>query len=471
MNSRQTVFVVDDDQDLLRYLARLLSSKGYEVVTASSGAEALERLRGGFLPTVMILDLMLPEVDGMTILAQAKILYKDLPVVIVTAHGATKNIIEAVKLGAYDYLVKPFEPAELEVSLKNALEKKELIEEVTKLKEKVGEREEDEEFVTASEAMLKIKEKIRQISDTDVTILIQGESGVGKEVIARYVHAHSHRRNKPFVKINCAALPTELLESELFGYEKGAFTGAFRTKPGKFEIASGGTILLDEIADMSLPLQAKLLQVLQDGTFARLGGQKDVKADARVIAATNKNLEACVKNMSFREDLYYRLNIIDVYVPPLRERKEDILLLTKYLLEKYNKKYNGKMHNPSEQLLKLFMAYDWPGNVRELENVIKKLILLGDEAPIIEEIYRKISQRAVQQSTPQAATNHTDLKRIKKGAALAAEREIILNVLKQTKWNRSKAAEILNISYKALLYKMKDCGIKPPPGVHNKRAK
>ncbi len=325
----------------------------------------------------------------------------------------------------------------------------------------VGEMTRDEGiFIYASDQMHRIKEIIDQIANTDVTVLIQGESGVGKEVVARSIHLNSFRKEKPFVKVNCAALPQELLESELFGYEKGAFTGAYRQKPGKFELADGGTIFLDEISEMSLSLQSKLLQVLQDREFSRLGGKKDIRVDVRVLVATNKNIEEGVKEGRFREDLYYRLNVVNITLPPLRERREEIPIFVEYFLEKYSKKYGKTMLPLSDKLMKVFSEHHWLGNVRELENVIQRFIVLGNEKAIIEEL----GPAAKKNSVPGRKTSPTrkswpSLREINKEAVKKAESETIVKALEMVNWNRKKAADILNISYKALLYKIKETGL------------
>jgi two-component system response regulator AtoC len=316
-------------------------------------------------------------------------------------------------------------------------------------------------FIYASDQMLRIKEIIDQIANTDVTVLIQGESGVGKEVVARSIHLNSFRREKPFVKVNCAALPSELLESELFGYEKGAFTGAYRQKPGKFELANGGTIFLDEISEMSLSLQGKLLQVLQDREFSRLGGKKDIRVDVRVLVATNKNMEEGVKGGRFREDLYYRLNVVNIIIPPLRERKEEIPIFVEYFLDKFSKKYQKKGHRLSDKIIKVFSQYHWSGNVRELENVIQRLVVLGNEKAILEEltpITQKDSIPGKKKKTDLTKKAWPSLKDVNKEAMKKAESEAIFKALELTNWNRKKAALILNINYKTLLYKIKETG-------------
>ncbi len=322
-------------------------------------------------------------------------------------------------------------------------------------------------FLYESPEMRKIVETINQIADTDVTVLIEGESGVGKELVARALHYRSARRTRPFIKVNCAALPEELLESELFGYEKGAFTGAYSRKPGKFELAHGGTIFLDEVAEISPSLQAKLLQVLQDGEFARLGGKRDIQVDVRVLVATNKSLGEYVKEGRFREDLYYRLNVLNIHVPPLRERREEIPMLIQYLLEKNCRKYNESVSTLSSKTTELLLNYDWPGNVRELENMIKRFVVLGDEEVIKRELNAPLSAEHPVDVKPQGSEDPKllSLKEISRKAALEAEAEVIAKTLEQTRWNRKKAAKLLGVSYKALLYKIKESGLDRTPAL------
>jgi two-component system response regulator AtoC len=340
-----------------------------------------------------------------------------------------------------------------------------------------------------SQKMAEVCDLMKRIADTDVTVLIRGESGTGKELVARTVCASSLRCDKPFVKVNCAALPAELLESELFGFERGAFTGAIHQKPGKFEFANRGTIFLDEVSEMSGALQAKLLQVLQDGEFSRLGGKHDVRVDVRIIAATNRDLERSVGTGEFREDLFFRLNVVSIQLPPLRARREDIPALTEYFMSKYSRQYNRKGREISPETMSLFVQYDWPGNVRELENVIKRAVVLGGEEEIRRDVTRGIELSAQRAGLPPRALNRVvrrpdgeaaspalpatptqiaaaahqarnySLKEVARTAARQAERELISRVLQQTCWNRKEAAEILSISYKALLYKIKDSGL------------
>jgi two-component system response regulator AtoC len=317
-------------------------------------------------------------------------------------------------------------------------------------------------FIYASGQMHRIKEIIDQIANTDVTVLIQGESGVGKEVVARSIHLNSLRREKPFVKVNCAALPQELLESELFGYEKGAFTGAYRQKPGRFELANGGTIFLDEISEMSLSLQGKLLQVLQDREFSRLGGKKDIRVDIRVLIATNKNIEEEIKHGRFREDLYYRLNVVNITIPPLRERREEIPIFVEYFLDKFSKKYQKSLNPVSDKIMKAFFKHDWLGNVRELENVIQRLVVLGNEKAMIEELTPMTRSDSIPEKKKKNGSTQKigpSLKEVQQEAIKKAESEMILKVLERTNWNRKKAADLLSISYKTLLYKVREYGL------------
>ena len=328
--------------------------------------------------------------------------------------------------------------------------------------------------------MLEVRELIGRVADTDVTVLIRGESGTGKELVARAIHTASPRRDRTFVKVNCAALPAELLESELFGFERGAFTGAIHHKPGKFEFANQGTMFLDEISEMGAPLQSKLLQVLQDGEFARLGGREDVRVDVRVVAATNRDLEGAVADGQFREDLYFRLNVVCVTLPPLRQRRDEIPALTDYFLRRYSAHYNKPALGLATDTLRLFAEYEWPGNVRELENLIKRMVITGTDAPIRREVADAIAGRALRVGPIPALQNSApayvapppqpppplpaaapqvlcgSLKDIGRTAAREAERELIYRTLQQTRWNRREAAELLGISYKALLYKIKD---------------
>jgi two-component system response regulator AtoC len=460
-----SILVVDDAEGIRNYLKNLLTLKGYEVRCAEGGRQALECLNSDFTPSLIILDVMMPEMDGLETLRRVKVLNDGIPVIMLSVVGKARTIVEAMSIGAADYLNKPFEEEELEIAIRKVLENNELRGERDYLRLQLNEQGGGwgNGIVWISPKMTKIKDLIEQIAETDVTVLIHGDSGVGKEVIARAIHARSLRRDKPFVKVNCAALPEQLLESELFGYEKGAFTGASSRKPGKFEFANHGTIFLDEIGEMSPLLQAKLLQVLQDGEFSRLGGQRDIKVDVRVLVATNRQLEREVEEGRFREDLYYRLNVVNIPVPPLRERREEIPILSEQFLERYNRKYNKHVKGVSSDLMKAFLAHEWSGNVRELENLIKRIVVLENESSILEELRAQRGPASrpsfIQRIVDTEMGGISPLKEIGRRAALEAERETIRRVLQQTNWNRKKAAKILNISYKTLLQKIKECGL------------
>ncbi len=459
--SRNHLVVIDDDKSFRSYLTTLLEAIGHRVTSFASGEEAIKALERGLAPSMIILDIIMEGLSGIEVLKRVREIRPDLPVIMLTGVDQTQTIVEAMRLGASDYLVKPFETEELEFALKNVFEKADLVEEIKHLRALLH-REEQETAVFHSPKMLEIDEIIGQVAATDVTVLIHGESGVGKEVVAKRIHRSSPRAERPFVKVNCAALPHALLESELFGYEKGAFTGATKSKPGKFELAEEGTIFLDEIGEMSMATQAKLLQVLQDGEFARLGGQKNFRVNVRVLVATNKDLEAMVEKQAFREDLYYRLNVISLHVPPLKERKEEIPIFCDLFTKKFSRQFNKKVVGPSKALMDAFMRHDWPGNVRELENMIKRYVVLGDEKIIMKELADGASLPLEQEldlnlSDLVEEGKPISLKAIDKKVARLAEGVLISRVLQHTRGNKRKAAEILQISYKALLYKIKEC--------------
>jgi len=464
---RKQILVVDDAEVIRTYLKNLLPMKGYDVLVAEDGLKAMALLNEGARPDVVVLDVMMPGIDGIETLRKIKQLMPEVPVIMLSVVGKAGTVVDAMNLGAADYINKPFEEEELEIALKKVLEVETLRGESKELRERLREHEARERtgFLWASEKMQRIKEILEQVADADVTILIHGESGVGKEVVARTTHELSTRREQRFVKVNCAALPEELLESELFGYERGAFTGASSRKAGKFEVASGGTMFLDEIGEMSPKLQAKLLQVLQDGEFSRLGGDVDVHVDVRVLAATNRNLEDMVRKGGFREDLYYRLNVVNVWVPPLRERKDEIPVLVDYFLGVYGAKYGRDANGLSDRLMRGFLDYAWPGNVRELENMVKRIVVLQSEDAIADEIFGAGGRGPVPaRETPEPAAGEPlsgpiSLRDIGRKAAREAEREALKRVLYQTNWNRKKAAKILEVSYKTLLQKIKECGL------------
>jgi two-component system, NtrC family, response regulator AtoC len=501
MSQKSQVLVVDDDLAMCGFLRTFLGARHYNALTVTNADEAVRRFHAD-RPAAVLLDVVMPgNMDGLAALAALKKIDKDIPIIVISGQGRTSVVVQAMRLGATDFLCKPFEEQELEVVLEKALKQHQLTQEVASLRAQLKEHSRYTMLFGHSQPMQEVRDLIERVSDTDVTVLIRGESGVGKELVARALHEQSLRKDKPFVKVNCAALPTELLESELFGFEKGAFTGAVQHKPGKFEFANHGTMFLDEIGDMSFPLQAKLLQALQDGEFSRLGGKSDVRVDVRVITATNCDLESAVAAGKFREDLYFRLNVVTITIPSLRERREEIPMLTDHFVKKYSVQYNKPFPGISPELSRVFMEYDWPGNVRQLENMIKRMVVLGTEVPIMQELRQPASPlhhwqaassalrptaaplrpampppaaASVATSAPvavaaaragigidsvTAAPTSVSLKDISRTAAREAERELILRMLTRTRWNRKEAAEILGISYKALLYKIKENGL------------
>jgi two-component system response regulator AtoC len=461
--NNSTVLIVDDDESICKYLKDLLSLRGFKPITANSGEKAIELLSRGDCFSLILLDLMMPGLNGLDVLKHIKQIDSSVPVIMISVNGLANAVVSAIKGGASDYIVKPFEDEELLLIIQKALEKQNLIEEVKTLKKEIAQKREEGRFLFLNEKMIRVKETIHNVSITEVPVLILGESGVGKEVVAREIHRQSSRRECPFVKINCASIPETLLESELFGYDKGAFTGAHKRKPGKFELAHKGTIFLDEIGEISASLQAKLLQVLQNGQFSRLGGQNDVQVDARVLVATNRDLDKAMKDGQFREDLYYRLNVVRINVPPLRERRDEVPMLTEHFLKFYSMKLGKNGLKPSGELMSLFDKYNWPGNVRELENTIQRLLVLGDEATISQEF-----RTAVAEDTPfvkedneniENCSEFPTLKMVARKAAEDIERQTILAALSYTNGNRKKAAGVLKISYKSILNKIKHLDI------------
>jgi two-component system response regulator AtoC len=474
-NQRTRVLVVDDDVSMSRFLSLHLARRNFDVSTAGGGEEAIRMYRV-VDPHVVLLSVTEGS-NGLDTLERIKQIKSEAPVIVLSAHGTPELVFRASKLGAEDFLAKPFEPKDLDIKVNRILDKQQLATEVTQIRDQVRRQSDFTIIFGTSPKMEDVKNTIEQVADTNATVLIRGESGTGKEVVARMVYGQSGRRERPFVKVNCAAIPYELLESELFGYEPGAFTGANRQKLGKFEQANNGTIFLDEISEMHPALQAKLLHVLQDGEFARLGGKKDISVDVRVLAATNKPLERAVGEGLFREDLFYRLNVVTVHIPPLRERREEIPIFLDYFLRKYSE-YYGKHPAPfSEYAIGRMMEYVWPGNIRELENLVKRYVIVGNEAQIIRELSTHkpvISSTSAQREQPRTepvveaiseaqapsngaggTDNSPSLLEIGRRAAMIAEREAIERVLAQTRWNRRQAAKILKISYKALLNKLK----------------
>jgi len=472
MNPKIRVLIVDDDLVAAKSLAAHLSRRSFEVSQATGRQQTQTALRN-FDPALVLLDLTMNGADGHETLARIKHDFPNVPVLILSANQSPEAIFRASKMGAEDYLGKPVNTQELDARIARALEAHRPTPEVTQLREQVRRQTDFSMLFGTSPKMMDVKLTIEKVADTTATVLIRGESGSGKEVVARMIYASSARSDKPFVKVNCAAIPHELLESELFGYEPGAFTGANRQKLGKFEQANEGTIFLDEISEMHPALQAKLLHVLQDHEFSRLGGKRDVQVDVRVLAATNKPLERAVEEGVFREDLFYRLNVVTVHIPPLRERREEIPVFLSFFLTRYSEHYGKNPPMFSDYAMGRMMDYSWPGNIRELENLVKRYVIVGNEAQIIRELstHKPIVSSF---STPTPAelnpakpakplslvASENDLEmpsllEIGRRAAMQAEREVIEKVLAQTRWNRRQAAKILKISYKALLNKLK----------------
>jgi two-component system response regulator AtoC len=531
------VLVVDDDETSREYLAALLDALGFVVEGAAGGRAALERLSRPPAPDVVILDVIMPELDGVETLRRYRAGGGKAAVVMCSALDEADTVVRAMRAGASDYVTKPFNAEELREILERVAGGQRATTVAPPAERTVG----TSAHLGGSSAMRRVAELIDRIADADVPVLITGESGVGKDVVAREIHAHSARAARVFVKINCAALPGELLESELFGHERGSFTGAQKTKPGQFELADGGTLFLDEIGEMPVTMQAKLLQALQDGEFYRVGGQRKIKVDTRVIVATNVDLGKAMERGTFREDLYYRLNVVEVAIPPLRERREDIPRLLEHFVEKYGKRYGRSMSEVPTEIVERFLTYDFPGNIRELENLVRRLIVLRDPRYVLSELKDRVpsatellpppASPAPQASLPsrhepapirppspplptppayspyayaspfntpsplppplippppssgawrgaqaiadtagaqvaaaQAAADdyRIDLKDLGRKAAHAAEREAIIIMLGHTGGNKREAAERLGISYKAILYKIREFGIGRP---------
>ncbi len=460
------VLVVDDEPEILRYMRTVLESGAYAVETAESGVVALDRLRKDPPPDVVLLDLMMPELDGLQTLARLLEIRPSQRVIMLSCATEPRRVVEAMRLGAQDYLSKPFQKAEFDVVLRQSLS----VSGVAGSPESLGpptiieELGDDISFLAVSPAMRKVYEQAQQIAAVDLPVLLLGESGTGKEVVARLIHRFSPRARQTFLKVNCAALPADLLESELFGYEAGAFTGAVRSKPGKFELSDKGTILLDEIGEMPPGLQAKLLHVLQDGRFSRLGARGIVQVDVRVLAATNVDVQKALQTRQLREDLYYRLNGLTIHLPPLRERREEIPSLLRHFLSTFAAQFGRDPLPLSATLLDRCLQHDWPGNLRELENFVKRYLILGQEDLALGELDLSRNRRTPPASSVKRETGPLaqDLKSLVRNLKGVAELEAISKALAETGWNRRAAARQLKISYKALLYKIRQYGIRPP---------
>jgi two-component system response regulator AtoC len=449
------ILVVDDEPGMRRYLQTVLELDSYRVSTACDGEEALAKLQRD-QPDVVLLDMVMPGPDGLETLRRIRETRPTTKVVMLSCVRDTRKVAMAMRLGAHDYLSKPVQKEEMDDVLRFCLENPAPsapgVGEVIEVSQGVY-------FFAATTQMRQIRAQALQVARFDFPVLVLGESGTGKEVLARLIHKYSDRAERTFLKVNCAAMPSELLESELFGYEPGAFTGAVKAKPGKFEMCNKGTILLDEIGEMSPALQAKLLQVLQDGQFSRLGGRHPVKVDVRVLAATNINMVASIANKSFREDLYYRLSSFVMNMPSLRQRKEEIPMMLRHFMIQVAERYACPLLPLSARLVKACENYPWPGNVRELENFVKRYLVLGDENAAAAELERGTDlEPTVPIGTDPA---RPDLKQIVRNLKNGAEMEAIAQALEENGWNRKRAAIALNISYKALLYKIRQYDIRP----------
>jgi DNA-binding NtrC family response regulator len=460
MTDKAKILLVDDEPGMLRYIKTLLEVEDHQVATASTGEEALEIVEKGMSPDLVLLDLLMPGIDGLETLESLRKLRPGMKVVMLSCVNDTKKVVQAIRLGAADYITKPFQKAELDNVIDQCLGTNQ--QNYTSEVEELGD---ETFFIAASANMRKLRSQAALVANVDIPVLMLGESGTGKEVMARLIHKLSPRAHRTFLKVNCAAVPADLLESELFGYEAGAFTGATHAKPGKFELCNKGTILLDEIGEMPPSLQAKLLHVLQDQQFSRLGSRSVVKVDVRILAATNINIPEALANKRLREDLYYRLNAFTLHIPPLRERKEEIPILLKHFMTRLSEQYARPPLPYSPDLMQACLAYPWPGNLRELGNFVKRYLVLGDEKLAIHELQPRSDGSGAQfdpmptRSSGNAPESSGGLKGLARSAKDEAEAEAIAKALDETNWNRKQAAALLQISYKALLYKIRQYGI------------
>lgn len=449
------ILFVDDDFEFTNMLSTYISMEGYEADSSNSPKNALSLIQNNQYDFI-ITDIRMPEMDGLRFLEEALKIRPDTTIIVMSAYGTYETAIEAVKRGAYDYISKPFKPEEILLLLKKAEERENLKRENSLLKMQVLKQTGFNNLVGNSLQIQQIKEKIKKVAAIDITVIIQGESGTGKEIVARTIHQMSHRSAHPMVSINCAAIPENLIESELFGHTRGAFTDAHTDKPGLFEEANRSTIFLDEVGELPLSLQTKLLRVIETKELRRIGENRDRKIDVRIIAATSRNLSEDVKNGRFREDLYYRLNVFNIDIPPLRERKDDIPILLKHFISLFSAKHNRKEPSIDKEVIKYLVEFPWPGNVRQLENAVESAIILSESDHLNLSHFPQLSVYNLYGDEPDPANGERSLR-----CAIARfERNFIINVLKSVNGNRTKAAKILNISHRTLLYKIKEYGIK-----------
>jgi nitrogen regulation protein NR(I) len=453
------ILVVDDEANLRKVLAAMLRKDGYEVAVAENGEMALAEFEKNGAD-IVISDLVMPKLGGMEILAKVKATRPDVPVIIITAHGTVDSAVEAMKLGAFDYITKPFEHAEIRSVVAKAARTQE-----ARQGHVPPEGRARMSLIGNSPQMQELAKIIDKVADTPSTVLITGESGTGKELVATALHDGSSRRDKPLIKINCAAIPKDLMESELFGYERGAFTGAVTSKPGRFELADGGTLFLDEIGEVPVEMQVKLLRVLQESEFERVGGIKTCRVDVRVIAATNRDLEKEIEAGRFRKDLYYRLNVVPIHLAPLRERASDVPQLVSHFIEKHNKRLNKKIEGISDEALARLQAYPWPGNIRELENMMVRVLLCADGPRIELKDLPEPVRGGLQPPAPAAGDavpepGEKPLKDFLKEKQAQIEKSFIVQALQKTDGNVTRAAKLLQISRKSLQMKMKEFGLR-----------
>ena len=452
---RSKILVVDDEHLIRWSLEQNLKKQGYEVVTAGSGEDALRLVREE-QPDLVLLDIQLPGISGIDVLEKIKDHDDDIIVIMVTANSGLENAVNAMRLGAYDYVSKPFNLDELSIVVKKALETSDLKQEVVRLRTETK-KNGPPNIIGESRQIKYLMEVLDKVARSEAsTVLVQGESGTGKELVAKWIHYSSNRAEKPFIAINCAAVPATLLESELFGHEKGAFTDAKASKKGLFELADGGTVFLDEIGDMEMGMQAKLLRFLEDRSFRRIGGGRVFTVDVRIISATNKDLQKSIEEKTFRNDLYYRLQVIPIFLPSLRERKEDIIPLATHFINMYNRDFNKKVQGIAGMAERMMTDYSWPGNVRELKNVIERAIILGnDETLLLEHLPLEIIAKA----SPQTCAPVSSFRLPPEGIDIEeVEKELIRQALEITEWNQSKAAKKLNLGIDAFRYRMKKFG-------------
>lgn len=453
--AKEKILVIDDEPDIGWLFSKILADQGYQLSSALTGQEGIDKIKKEKIDLVF-LDIKLPGIDGIEALREIRKFNKDVLVIILTAYETVRSAVEAMKLGAYDYISKPVDKEKIKIIIENALRTRDLTREVAYLRRRINEKSSLDSYVGNSPQVQRIFDLVKTVATHDITVLLQGKSGTGKELIARAIHHRSRRSDKPFVVIDCAILPDTLVESEIFGHEKGAFTGAHERKLGKFEMAQGGTVFLDEIGNLTIQTQVKLLRVLQEREIERVGGKKPIKVDVRLIAATSLNLERALREGKFREDLYYRLNVFPIHLPPLSEREGDVPLLANHFLSRFAQKRTEKVECISPKAMELLTRYSWPGNVRELKNVIESAVLLANGTVLPRHLPAKIQNIAHEGSNVMKGT----LKEVSRRAKEMAEKDFIIKVLKNANWNKSRAAKILEVDYKTLYYKLKKYGVK-----------